>query len=145
MTTFRWPGPRLEFVISDGKAPPPIPLLPSHWSPSMGNGKHLSLYKSSNSYHTGVLRQTHGNRVSTCSCWNKGTSLVRAYEIGCHLRHLAASFSWHSHGFQHPNHCAQKQTSYCHFQVGLTWATGQSHCILFACNLSGIKDPASET
>lgn len=58
MTTFRWPGLRLEFVISDGKAPPPIPVLLSCWSPAMGNGKHLNLYKSSNSYCTRDFSQT---------------------------------------------------------------------------------------
>lgn len=151
MTTFRWPRPRLEFVISDGKVPPPIPVLPRHQSPFMGAGKHLSLYKSSNSCCTedfSQMRQTHGNsQYLQLLQWKHfpGQDIwdLQSSEAVSNTNVFLA-LSW----FPVPQIKTRLKTKpdfHCHCQAGLAWAAGQSHPTLCACKALEIKDPASET
>lgn len=151
MTTFRWPRSRLEFVISDGKVPPPIPILLRHWSLFMGAGKHLSLYKSSNSCCTedfSQMRQAHGN---TQYLQLLGGRHFHGQDVGDVLSSKAVSSSikvflalpW----FPVPQIKTRFKTKpdfHCHCPVGLAWAPGQSHPTLCTCSFLEIKDTASE-
>lgn len=143
MTTFRWPRPRLEFVISEEKVPPPVPVLLRHWPLLMGAGKHLSLYKRGTETFS-QMRQTHGNSQYL-------QLLERRHFLGQDVWDLLSfeavkiflALSW----FPVPQIKARLKTKsdfHCHCQTGLAWAAGQSHPTLCACNLLEIKDPASE-
>lgn len=118
------------------------------WPPKPG--KHLSLYKSSNSYCTGDLSQmgqTHGNsQYLQLLDWRhflgQGVWSLLSLEAAGNSN-IFLALSW----FPAPQVTMLKTEPdfHFHFQAELTWATGQSHPILCACNVLGIKGPASET